>query len=182
MKERITGKVEAVLIADTEDSFVTRSLPEAMLEYGGIRGDRHFGLTALADSRYKMYPRGTEIFNRRQISMVSVEECEGIAQALGLDEVKPEWLGANIVVSGCPSLTQLPMGTLFLFPSGAGMISNGENHPCVLPGRVIVEETGSDAILANKFVHVAKQRRGITGFVERTGVIRPGDTFEMLWG
>ena len=65
--EKVWAKINAVLIADDPKTFVTRRISEANLEFGGIRGDRHFGVTSKADSRQPMYPRGTEILNRRQI-------------------------------------------------------------------------------------------------------------------
>ena len=60
-----------------------------------------------------MYLRGTEILNRRQITIVSVEELDRIAEELGVESVLPEWLGANILVKGFPELTKLTMGSSF---------------------------------------------------------------------
>ncbi|BCJ88316.1 hypothetical protein skT53_33010 [Effusibacillus dendaii] len=51
------AKVKAILLADDPESFVTRRIPEVSLEFGGIPGDRHFGITAPSDSRQPMYPR-----------------------------------------------------------------------------------------------------------------------------
>ena len=96
--EKVWAKINAVLIADDPETFVTRRIPEVNLEFGGIRGDRHFGVTSKADSRQPMYPRGTEILNRRQITIVSVEELDRIAVELGVESVLPEWLGANVLV------------------------------------------------------------------------------------
>ena len=55
-----------------------------------------------------MYPRGTEILNRRQITIVSVEELERIAEELGVVSVLPEWLGANLLLKGFSELTNSP--------------------------------------------------------------------------
>jgi len=103
--------IEAILIADNPETFVTRRIPETKLEFGGIPGDRHFGVTFGADSRQTMYPRGTEILNRRQITVVSQEDCDIIAEKLGIPTVLPEWLGANLLISGFPDLTSLTMGS-----------------------------------------------------------------------
>jgi hypothetical protein len=64
--KKVSAKVSAVLIADDSKTFVTRRISQANLEFGGIPEDRHFGITSKADSRQPMYPRGTEILNRRQ--------------------------------------------------------------------------------------------------------------------
>lgn len=73
----MAAKAEGVYIADTE-SFVTKQMDKLDFDYGGIPGDLHFGLTK-SGAREPMFSRGTEIFNRRQISIVSIEECDEIA-------------------------------------------------------------------------------------------------------
>jgi hypothetical protein len=171
--------VEAVLIADLPSSFITRPLEKADLVFGGIQGDRHFGITAKADSRQKMYPRGTEIMNRRQLSLVSVEELAGVAQRLGVEQIRAEWLGANIVLSGYSKLTELPMGTRMMLPSGVGIICEGENEPCMGPGKLIAEHYGIEG-LGQKFVKQAYKSRGIVGYIERPGEIKVGDKVEIL--
>ncbi len=160
-----------MLIADQADSFVTRALPQIDVTYGGIAGDRHFGLTKRAGVRESMYPRGTEIFNRRQITVVSDEECAAVAEALGVPEIRPEWLGANVVVRGFPDLTRLPNGSRILFPSGAGLLCEGENQPCRHPGDVIQSHYPDVSKLSARFVEHAQRRRGIICIVERPGVI-----------
>ena len=84
-----------------------------------------------------MYPRGTEILNRRQINIVSEEELAQIAKELEIEKVLPEWLGANLLVKGYPDLTKLTLGSRILFPGGAGLICMGENMPCTFPGEKI---------------------------------------------
>ncbi|MFC4809116.1 MOSC domain-containing protein [Paenibacillus sp. GCM10023250] len=173
----VEARVEAVLMADLGmESFETRRLAEAELDFGGIRGDRHFGITAKADVRQPEYPRGTEIFNRRQLTVVSAEECAAIAEALGVPEVKPEWLGANLLLSGLPDLTALPLGSRMIFGSGAGLNGQGENFPCTGPGKLVQANYPEEPKLAARFVKAAYRKRGIVCFVERRGVIRPGDT------
>lgn len=95
---------------------------EISIDYGGIPGDLHFGLTKTAGAREPMYKKGTEIFNRRQISIVSVEECLAIAERLNIPAVLPEWLGANIALSGLPQLTHVREGSRLIFPSGAAFV------------------------------------------------------------
>lgn len=124
MWKKRTAVAENVYIADTP-SFVTEKQAKIAIDYGGIPGDLHFGLTKKAGAREPMYKRGTEIFNRRQISIVSVEECLEIAGRLNIPAVLPEWLGANIALSGLPDLTSLREGSRIVFPSGAYSVERG---------------------------------------------------------
>jgi hypothetical protein len=178
--EKVWAKVNAVLIADDSETFVTRRIPEVNLEFGGIRGDRHFGVTSKADSRQPMYPRGTEILNRRQITIVSVEELDRIAEELVVETVQPEWLGANLLLKGFPELTKLTMGSRILFPSGAGLICMGENQPCTLPGDEIQKHYEEHEKLSLRFVRAGYKRRGIVCAVERPGMIHENDEVQIL--
>jgi hypothetical protein len=176
---KIYATVEAVLIADIPSTFVTRRLEKVDLDFGGIEGDRHFGITAKAGVRQTMYPRGTVIMNRRQLSIVTVEELEEVTRKMGIAEIKPEWLGANILLSGYPQLTELPMGTRMMLPSGGGIICEGENEPCMGPGKQIANQYGEPQ-LGQKFVDLAHKKRGIVGYVERPGELKVGDRVEIV--
>ncbi|MFK9093932.1 MOSC domain-containing protein [Bacillus salipaludis] len=178
--EKAWANVEALLLADDPETFVTRQISEVNLEFGGIRGDRHFGITSKADSRQPMYPRGTEILNRRQITIVSVEELDRIAEELRVESVRPEWLGANLLVKGFPELSKLTMGSRILFPSGAGLICMGENQPCTLPGEEIQKHYENHEKLAFRFVRAGYKRRGIVCAVERPGPIHERDEVQIL--
>jgi MOSC domain-containing protein YiiM len=171
--------VESVLIADTPSTFMTRPVDKVDLVFGGIEGDLHFGLTAKAGVRQKMYPKGTEIMNRRQLSMVTVEELADVAQKMGIKQIKPEWIGANIVLSGYPQLTVLPIGTRMLLPSGGGIVCEGENEPCMTAGKPIADHYGMPE-LRQLFVKQAYKRRGVVGYVEKPGQLMAGDRVEIV--
>ncbi|MBT2214933.1 MOSC domain-containing protein [Virgibacillus dakarensis] len=173
-------QVDSILIANQSDTFVTNKVLEANLEYGGIPGDLHFGLTKLAGARETMYKRGTEIFNRRQISIVSAEECDLVAEKLGVERILPEWLGANIVLRGFQDLTRLTPGSRIVFPSGAGILCEGENLPCTQPGMVIQEQYPDKPKMAARFVKLALGCRGIVGIVERPGKIFTGNKAKVV--
>ncbi|MEN1969444.1 MOSC domain-containing protein [Lentibacillus sp. N15] len=173
-------EVDSILVANQPNTFVTNQVATADLGYGGIPGDLHFGLTKLAGARETMYPRGTEIFNRRQLSIVSVEECFIIAEKLGIEQILPEWLGANIVLKGFPNLTRLAQGSRIIFPSGAGILCEGENLPCTQPGEVIQEQYPDKPKMAAHFVKSALGLRGIVGVVERPGEIVSGDKAKIV--
>ncbi len=176
----LAATVESVLLADIPGTFVTRRIEHLALDMGGIPGDRHYGLTRLAGAREPMYPRGTEIRNRRQISAVSAEECDRLAQQLGLDVVLPEWLGANLLIRGLPNLTQLPTGSRLLLPGGAGLVCEGENPPCRHPGEIMQALYPDRPTLVKRFVKVAQKQRGIVCSVERPGAIVRGDDLRIL--
>ncbi len=171
--------VEKVLFADDPSTFVTKEISRILVELGGIPGDRHYGILRPADSRQKMYPRGTMIANRRQISIVSVEECQQVADHMGVPEIKPEWLGANLLVSGIEKLTELPLGSRLLFPDGTGLICEGENEPCIGPGKEIEKAYHLEG-LHKIFVPSARKLRGIVCSVEREGNISKGDNIKVV--
>lgn len=177
----VNAFVECVLLADDPTTFVTREVPCINVEIGGIPSDRHYGIFRPADSRQKIYPRGTMIANRRQISIVSYEECTRIAELMGLPAIKPEWLGANMMVSGFDKLTEFPTGARLLFPDGTGLICEGENPPCIGPGKVI-ESFYNQPGLHCKFVPAAQKLRGIVCSVEREGRISKRDSLKIMHG
>jgi MOSC domain-containing protein YiiM len=142
--------------------------------WAGLEGDRHAGLTRPSDGRTPHYPRGTEIRNDRQISLVSPEELDQIAREMLLPEIRPEWLGANLLVSGVPRLTQLPPSTRLFFSPGAVLVVEHENNPCTGPGRVLADQFAR-AGLETLFPQAALHRRGLVACVERPGVIAQGD-------
>jgi MOSC domain-containing protein YiiM len=156
--------VEALGIADLPDDFVTREIELAVLSFAGLEGDRHAGLTHRSGVRQKHLPKGTEIKNARQLSLVSVEELAQIAAALALDRIDYRWLAANVLVRGAPRLTQVPPGTRLVFSSGAVLVVDGENEPCRKVGKAIARATGSDEVIASRFVKAAHQLRGLVAW------------------
>src|SRR5450432_2003311 len=99
--------VEGVYVCDVEVASTARS--EIFAGLAGIDGDRHVGTSKKAGVReLKFHDRGTEIWNSRQWSAVSVEEIQATAEGMGVPEVRAEWIGANFLVSGMPEFTKLP--------------------------------------------------------------------------
>ncbi|MEO1330520.1 MAG: sulfurase [Pseudomonadota bacterium] len=142
--------------------------------YEGFEGEAHGGLTRPSCSRVKLqYPRGTEIKNARQVTILSAEELAEIGQAMGLPEaVRPEWVGANLVLKGVPALTTLPPGSRLIFEEGlASLVVDMENGPCKYPAEVI-EAVHPGRGLA--FPKHAMGKRGVTAWVERVGEIALG--------
>jgi len=161
------------------DTFVSEPLEVLNLTYDGIPGDRHAGLYRNSGPREPWYPRGTPMRNERQLSILSAEENAEVAAALAIDELRPEWIGGNILLSGVPQLSQLPPRTLLMFPSGATVRIDGDNGPCKKSGAAIAANVPGRPDLEFGFVKAAKHKRGLLGWVEREGEVRPGDVVRL---
>ena len=137
---KITGTVEAILVnADRDDdSIETGRVDEVSANFEGFAGERHSGLVAKSDVRYrKQYEKHTPIRNTRQISMLSVDDLKQIAENLDVERIEPEWLGANLLVSGIPKFTEVPPSSRLIFTSGASLVVDNENEPCRYPADVV---------------------------------------------
>jgi hypothetical protein len=120
----------------------------------------------------KQYPLGTEIRNTRQVTIVSVEELADIAVAMGIENgIEPQWLGANMAIEGIPEFTTVPPSSRLIFESGASIVIDCENGPCKGPAEIIEQHHPGKG---NRFVKCAMNRRGVTGWIEREGVIEVG--------
>jgi MOSC domain-containing protein YiiM len=180
MTTTINGTVEAALIAPDRDSLLAVRQPQVRVTFEGFEGDRHAGLTRPSGSRTSYYPRGVEIRNSRQVSILSAEELAEVAAALGIPRLEPEWLGANLLLSGIPSLTLLPPGTRLQFSQDAALIVAGENAPCTDTGQAIQDQNPAVSGLTTRFPQVAVHKRGIVAWVERPGQIAPGDSVRVV--
>ncbi|XDA97469.1 MOSC domain-containing protein [Sulfitobacter sp. LCG007] len=164
-------------VADSATTLRAEPLEEAMLEFAGIAGECHGGLTRPACSRVKaQYPRDTEIRNVRQLSVLSEEELAMIAQGMGLDRLDPALVGASIVIEGIPDFSHVPPSSRLQFSSGAAITVDMQNRPCVLPGREIEKDSPG---YGSAFKRAAKGLRGVTAWVEREGPVATGDTVRL---
>lgn len=173
-KAKVSGRVERLLGGpDRAAGLEKAAVPSLDLSFSGPSGDMHSGLTRKSDVRTKiMYPRDIDIRNVRQLTLVAKEELAEAAQSLGIPEVKPEWFGANILVSGIPDFTLLPPSTRLQFPSGATVVIDLENYPCSQVAEVVGRFHPE---VQNKVVKAAMHKRGVTAWVEREGRIETGD-------
>jgi len=171
----IYGTVKALLVnPDRETGLMSGHRGRVTLTYAGFEGEAHGGLTRPACSRVKaQYPRDTEIRNTRQVTILSEEELAETGAAMGLPEpVRPEWIGANLVLSGIPLLSQLQPSSRLIFEGGASLTVDMENAPCRFPGEVI---DGFHPGLGKLFPKAAYGRRGVTAWAEREGEIALGE-------
>lgn len=147
------------------------------LGFAGAEGETHAGLTRPACSRVAaQHPRGTEIRNVRQLSVVAQEELDLIAGAIGLTALDPRLLGASLVIAGIPEFTLVPPSSRLQGPDGVTLVVDMENRPCNLPARDIESlHPGAGA----RFKAAAKHRRGITAWVERPGRLHLGEILRL---
>ncbi len=173
---KLVGKASATLVAAGDD-FETRAVGSFEVDFDGIKGDHHRGATRKSGGREPWYPRGTEMRNERQISIVSTDEMREVADRMGLAEVLPEWIGANLVIDGVPMLSMLPSGTLLFFKGGVTLKVDGQNHPCRLAGRLVAKRAGLPETPESelRFPQSAQRLRGLVAWVEKPGVISAGE-------
>ncbi|MET3577813.1 hypothetical protein ABID19_000828 [Mesorhizobium robiniae] len=173
---KLAAQVTALYVA-ASDHFETRSVDELLLGFSGIDGDFHAGMTRRSGGREPWYPRGTEMRNERQLSVVAADELAIVAGRMGIAEIRPEWIGANLLIEGLPHLSMLPSGTLLFFKGGVTIKVDAQNGPCRIAGRSVAENAGmadheTGALL---FPKVAKRLRGLVAWVEKPGRITTGE-------
>ncbi len=176
----ISGKVEGLYLGLADEHFLSTPQKEVRVNFGGFEGDKHASMTMRSTSRTSRYPRNTLIRNSRQVTILSSEELAAVSRDLGIPEIRPEWLGGNMLVSGIPMLTLLPRGARLFFPDRASLVVEGLNQPCTGPGKVLQGYYPAVNGLAEAFVKTALKRRGIVAWVERPGKIFIGDSFEAV--
>lgn len=173
---KLVAKVAALYLAPS-DHFETRPVDALRLGFDGISGDFHAGATRRSGGREPWYPRGTEMRNERQLSVVAADELAIVADRMGLAEIKPEWIGANLLIEGVPHLSMLPAGTLLFFKDGVTIKVDAQNGPCRIAGRSIAQHAGMADIEAGAllFPKSAKRLRGLVVWVEKPGTINAGE-------
>jgi len=173
---KLVARAAALYVAPS-DHFETRAVDALRLGFDGISGDFHAGATRRSGGREPWYPRGTEMRNERQLSVVAADELAIVAERMGLAEIKPEWIGANLLIEGVPHLSMLPAGTLLFFRGGVTVKVDAQNGPCRIAGRSIAEHAGMADVEAGAllFPKAAKRLRGVVAWVEKPGTITAGE-------
>ncbi len=174
IKTQFTGRVEWLgCVADRAADLASAGRIEVFATFAGVADEDHAGLTRASCSRVvTQYPKGTEIRNTRQFSVVSAEELATIAANMGIPALDPSWIGASIVISGLPDFTHVPPSSRLQFASGATLVVDMLNRPCHLPVAVIDRHVPG---VGRKFKPAARGLRGVTAWVEREGALRVGD-------
>lgn len=174
------GHVGGVYLVNQPGTIASAAVDALEMTLEGVVGDRHFGSVKPSDSRTPWYTRGTPIRNYRQVSIVSQEELAETAAKMGIPHIQPEWLGANIILSGIPRLTLLPPSTRLFLGEECVLAVDGENLPCKFPSAIIQENypdvPGLDTAFPSQGLHL----RGVVAWVEREGFVRAGDACRVL--
>jgi MOSC domain-containing protein YiiM len=183
-RQKVKGVVSATLKAMGKD-FVSNPVEQLELTYEGIAGDCHSGLTRLSGAREPWHQRGIEMRNERQISLLASDELADVAANMKLEKIEPGWIGANLVIDGINKFSLLPPRSVLIFEGGVTLRVDGYNGPCRIAGGSIAAHVGvpgsqgdvdpSATDLALAFVDAARMKRGLVAWVEREGVIRPGE-------
>lgn len=174
---KITASIAFLGINKAPADLTTTAVDSIAVSYAGFEGDSHSGLTRKACTRVKhQYPTGTEIRNTRQVSALSQEELHVIQNTLNIDELRPQWVGANLIVEGIPDFTQVPPSSRLIAENGTALVVDMENAPCRYPGDIIESHKPGKG---KGFAKAAMGKRGVTLWVEREGELKVGDTLSL---
>lgn len=179
--KKLVGTLVSVHVGDqagNSEDYSKAAQPSAKLELDGFVGDRHRGFERVAAS-YDPDPTGTVRRNERQWTGVSIEELAIIAERLDLKEaLMAATLGANVCVEGIPGFSRLARGSRLVFPSGAVLVIEECNPPCVdIAGQIAAAHTtrSGGPVAGKLFPKYALGLRGVVGVVDVAGTIEPGD-------
>lgn len=171
--KKIAGILKQILVTEAGQN-TSIPIQEGVCTFEGLIGDRHYGNTMFSNARNPEYPRGTEIRNRRQITILSQEELQEIADNLDIPHIDPAWLAGNLLMVGIPHLTQLPPTSRIFFSNGTVLVIDAENKPCGIPAKIIQGLFPEKPYIRMEFVLAAMHRRGLVAWVERPGKLTPG--------
>ena len=175
--KKMSAKVLSVHLG-ADDELGKEQVASLQAELDGFVGDRHRSFTRETWKGDKQ-PRGTVRRNERQWSAISIEELTQIQKDMDLKEpLTASDVGANICLQGLPGLSKLPKGTILKFPSGAELIVEEYNPPCMDMGQKIASTHSTPSgnpVRETAFSKAAEFSRGVVGVVDVPGEIRPGD-------
>lgn len=145
--------------------------------YAGFESDYHGGLTRASCVRVqKQHPKGTEIRNTRQLSILAAEEIAEIGAEIGVAVLEPALLGASLILNGIPDFTFVPPGSRLQAPDGTTIVIDVENGPCNFPAQQIEQDAPGHG---KAFKAAARGKRGVTAWIEREGRLSLGDTLRL---
>jgi len=165
------------VVGDRAAALASRAVSDMALDFGGKEGEEHAGRTRPSCSRViSQHPRGTRIANTRQLSIVSAEELALIARDMGVEVFDPAWIGASVVIEGIPDFTHVPPSSRLQAENGTTLVIDMEMRPCHLPAKPIdADQPGKGEL----FKAAARNRRGVTAWVERPGRLALGDSLRL---
>lgn len=164
-------------VSDREKTLAAVPERELQVTFEGVVGEAHSGATRSSCSRVSaQYAEGTVIRNVRQLSILAREELDAIAREMGLAQLDPAWLGASMTVEGIADFSHVPPSSRLQAEGGATLVVDMGNRPCIHPGRVIEKAAPG---FGAAFKPAAKERRGVTAWVEREGILHLGDRLRL---
>lgn len=181
--KELIGEVVSVNVGRVEDELAKRPCDAVQAELDGLVGDRH---RSFERENWKGDKQAEGIIrrNERQWSATSAEEMADIETKMDLKEpLTTGNLSVNLCFKGIPELSLLPKGTILKFPSGAELMVEEYNPPCIDMGKKLasIYTTHSGEHLADDaFSQAAKFSRGLVGVVEVAGKICVGDQVTVL--
>jgi len=111
---------------DREEGLPSRPLAQMALGFAGYAGETHAGLTRPSCSRVvSQHPKGTEIRNVRQLTILSAEDLAAIARIMGVDRLDPALTGASLVIEGIPDFTRVPPSSRLQGADGVTLVTRG---------------------------------------------------------
>ncbi len=177
-KTEFTGEVVWLGRVPAGASIRAEAASSLSLGFAGVSGERHEGENRASCVRMaNIYPKGTEIRNVRQLSVLSEEELLATAAEMALDKLDPSYLGVSILLRGIPDFTHVPPSSRLQGPDGVTITIDMENRPCVIPGREVEADLPGHGAA---FKPAAQGRRGVTAWVERPGVLSLGDSMALF--
>ncbi|MEL7414880.1 MAG: MOSC domain-containing protein [Pseudomonadota bacterium] len=163
------GRVEAVHRAPTHE-FSKQTADRITLVPGlGVAGDAHQGARVKHRSRVAVNPDQP---NLRQVHLFELERLRSLADQ-GFP-VSPGKVGENITTEGL-DLTDLPLGTLLRFRSGALIAITGLRNPCA---QLDALAPGLMAACLDRSEGRVLLRAGVMAVVIGGGDVAAGDSFE----
>jgi len=175
----IRGRVVYLgVVHDRDITLCSDPVERVEVDLTGFKHDWHGGIMRPSCGRVRnQYPRGTRIRNTRQATILSVEELAATAAAMDIPAIRPEWVGANLVLEGVPELTTLSPNTRLMFEGGVCLTVDLENGPCNFVSEVIEEHHPGKGM---RFVKCALGRRGLSAWVEKPGEIALGEEVRLF--
>ncbi len=184
MSTSFKGFVKAAFLGIPGESLVKQERDSLQAEMDGFLGDRHAALQRKAWGAGDKQQKGTIRRNERQWSAISQAELESISQEMDLSEVITAGIiGANLCFAGLPSFSLIPKGSTFKFPSGAELLVEEYNPPCLDMGKELASKyltSSGKPIHDTAFAKAAQYSRGLVGVVEVPGLIKVGDEVEVF--
>ena len=184
MSTLVHGFVKSVFLGIQGERLVKQERGFLQAEMDGFLGDRHASFQRKAWNAGDKQRKGTIRRNERHWSAVSQAELEFMSREMDLSEVlNAGSIGANLCFAGLPSFSLIPKGSTFKFPSGAELLVEEYNPPCLDMGKELASKyltNSGKPIHDTAFAKAAQYSRGLVGVVEVPGLIKVGDEIEVF--